>query len=324
MSGSAAAASAGTEPVREGSRFDERRLEQWLRENVADFAGPLTVEQFRGGQSNPTFKLVTPERSYVMRRKPPGATVEGAHAVDGEARVMAALGQTGFPVAKVYGVCTDDDVLGSWFCVMEHIEGRIEWDSTLPGQPPRERALLYDAMNSAIADLHRIDPGAIGLSDFGKPGNYFERQISRWSRQYLADAEAGRDEAMDLLIERLPERMLADDAPGSCTAIFAATTLSLHRMRRLCAPYLTGSYRPSAIRWPTLPTTPWSIAFRPVSFPAWLRQISRPWGFRRKKSILRPIARRSGVSRWPTRIGRSASPSIYSGSRRSITASRAE
>jgi aminoglycoside phosphotransferase (APT) family kinase protein len=213
MSGSAAAASAGTEPVREGSRFDERRLEQWLRENVPDFAGPLAVEQFRGGQSNPTFKLVTPGRSYVMRRKPPGATVQGAHAVDREARVMAALGQTDFPVAKVYGICTDDDVLGSWFYVMEHVEGRIEWDSTLPGRTPRERALLYDAMNSAIADLHRIDPAAIGLSDFGKPGNYFERQISRWTRQYLADAEAGRDEAMDLLIVRLPERMLADEAP---------------------------------------------------------------------------------------------------------------
>jgi len=213
MSGSAAAASAGTEPVREGSRFDERRLEQWLRENVPDFAGPLAVEQFRGGQSNPTFKLVTPARSYVMRRKPPGATVQGAHAVDREARVMAALGQTDFPVAKVYGICTDDDVLGSWFYVMEHVEGRIEWDSTLPGRTPRERALLYDAMNSAIADLHRIDPAAIGLSDFGKPGNYFERQISRWTRQYLADAEAGRDEAMDLLIERLPGRVLADEAP---------------------------------------------------------------------------------------------------------------
>lgn len=213
MSGEAAAASAGTMPVREGSRFDEGRLERWLTENVAGYRGPLVVEQFRGGQSNPTFKLVTPERSYVMRRKPPGATVLGAHAVDREARVMAALGSAGYPVAKVYGLCTDDSVIGSWFYVMEHVEGRIEWDSTLPGMTPDLRALHYGAMNGAIAQLHRLDPAALGLGDYGKAGNYFERQIARWSRQYLADEAAGRDEAMDRLIERLPARVLPDEAP---------------------------------------------------------------------------------------------------------------
>lgn len=213
MSGEAAVASSGTEPVREGSRFDEARLEQWLNQHVEGFGGPLTVEQFRGGQSNPTFKLSTPGRAYVMRRKPPGATVSGAHAVDREARVMGALSAAGFPVAHVFGVCTDDNVLGSWFYVMELVEGRIEWDSKLPGMTKVERAAHYDAMNGAIAALHRLDPVEIGLGDYGKPGNYFERQITRWSRQYLSDAEAGRDEAMDRLIERLPTRILADQGP---------------------------------------------------------------------------------------------------------------
>jgi len=211
MSSEVAEASAGTEPVREGSRFDEAHLEQWLQHHVEDFEGPLTVEQFRGGQSNPTFKLSTPGRSYVMRRKPPGATIDGAHAVDREARVMRALGAARFPVARVYGLCTDDDVLGSWFYVMELVEGRIEWDSKLPGMRPADRAAHYDAMNGAIAALHRIDPMQIGLDDYGKSGNYFERQIARWSRQYLADTDAGRDPAMDLLIEQLPARIIADE-----------------------------------------------------------------------------------------------------------------
>lgn len=126
---------------------------------------------------------------------------------------MRALGAAGFPVARVYGLCTDDDVLGSWFYVMELVEGRIEWDSKLPGRAPADRAAHYDAMNGAIAALHRIDPLQIGLDDYGKSGNYFERQIARWSRQYLSDAEAGRDRAMDQLIEQLPARIIADEPP---------------------------------------------------------------------------------------------------------------
>jgi len=213
LSREAAAASAGTEAVREGARFDELRLERWLQKNVEDFEGPLTVEQFRGGQSNPTFKLSTPARSYVMRRQPPGHAIQGAHAVDREARVMRALSPTGFPVARVYGVCTDDRVLGSWFYVMELVDGRIEWNSRMPGMTNTARAAHYDAMNSSIATLHRIDPKKIGLGDFGKAGNYFERQIARWSRQYLADSDAGRDPAMDRLIDMLPQRILRDEAP---------------------------------------------------------------------------------------------------------------
>lgn len=210
-----AAANAGTTAVREGYRFDEAALARWMAENVAGYEGPLTVEQFKGGQSNPTYKLVTPKRSYVLRRKPPGQLLKGAHAVEREARVLSALGPAGFPVAHVFGLCTDDSVIGSWFFVMDMVEGRIFWDATFPDVPHEERHRYFDAMNATIAHLHRIDPEAVGLGDYGKPGNYFERQIGRWSKQYLEDADAGRDPGMDRLVEWLP----ANIPPGDETRI---------------------------------------------------------------------------------------------------------
>jgi len=151
-------ANAGTTAVRDAYRFDEARLAAWLADNIAGYAGPLTVEQFKGGQSNPTYKLFTPSRSYVLRRKPPGVLLKGAHAVEREARVLSALAPTGFSVAKVYGLCTDDSVIGSWFFVMEMVEGRIFWDATFLGMERKERAAYFDAMNETIAALHRIDP----------------------------------------------------------------------------------------------------------------------------------------------------------------------
>jgi len=199
-----AAANSGTTPVREGHRFDEAALARWMEANVEGYAGPLTVEQFKGGQSNPTYNLVTPGRAYVLRRKPPGDLLKGAHAVDREARVLSALYEAGFPVARVYGLCTDDSVIGTWFFVMAMVEGRIVWDATFPDVARDERAAYFDAMNATIAQLHSYDPAAIGLADYGKPGSYFERQISRWSRQYLADTDAGRDPLMDRMIEWLP------------------------------------------------------------------------------------------------------------------------
>jgi aminoglycoside phosphotransferase (APT) family kinase protein len=205
----------GTTPVREGYGFDERALAVWMRENVADFSGPLAIEQFRGGQSNPTYKLVTPRRSYVLRRKPPGELVRGAHAVEREARVLAALHAAGFPVAGVFGLCTDDAVIGTWFYVMEMVEGRIFWDATVPGISNAERAAIFDAMNATIAQLHSYDPQTIGLGDYGKPGNYFARQVERWSRQYREDGAAGRDDAMDAVIDWLEAEMPADDG-ASC------------------------------------------------------------------------------------------------------------
>ena len=202
---------AGTMSVREGYAFDEARLAEWMRANVAGYSGPLQVEQFRGGQSNPTYKLITPGRSYVLRRKPPGDLVPGAHAVEREARVLQRLGETGFPVAHVYGLCTDDAVIGTWFYVMEHVEGRIFWDATFPDVGREERPAYFYAMSETLARLHAIDPVAVGLGDFGKPGNYFARQIGRWTKQYLGDEAAGRNPDMDALIEWLPAHIPAGD-----------------------------------------------------------------------------------------------------------------
>jgi len=205
----------GTTPVREAHRFDEAALAEWMTAHVDGFSGPMTVEQFKGGQSNPTYKLITRDRAYVLRRKPPGQLLKGAHAVEREARVLTGLGKAGFPVAHVYALCTDDAVIGTWFYVMEMVEGRIFWDATLPDLSLADRAQCFDAMNATIAQLHNVDYEAVGLGDYGRPGNYFERQIARWSSQYLDDVEAGRDPNMDRLIEWLP----ANIPPGDETSI---------------------------------------------------------------------------------------------------------
>ncbi len=206
----------GTGEVREAHRFDVGALEAWMRANVEGFAGPLAVEQFRGGQSNPTYKLITPGRAYVLRRKPPGQLLRSAHAVDREYRVISALWPTGFPVARPVGLCTDDSVIGTWFYIMDFVEGRVFWDGTFPDVPREERRAYFDAMNATIARLHQTDPMSVGLFDFGKPGNYFARQIGRWSQQYQADIpEAGRVPDMDRLAEWLPAHI----PPGDESAI---------------------------------------------------------------------------------------------------------
>ncbi|HLL31595.1 MAG TPA: phosphotransferase [Allosphingosinicella sp.] len=205
------AQNSGTIEVRSAHRFDSAELEKWLEREVEGYQGPLHVEQFRGGQSNPTYKLITPGRSYVLRRKPPGKLLPGAHAVDREYRVISALGAQGFPVARTYGLCLDEAVIGTPFYVMEMVEGRIFWDPSLPEVPRGERPAYFDAMNRTIADLHLIDPLAANLGDYGRPGNYFERQIGRWSKQYLGDAEAGRVPTMDRLVEWLPQNVPNDD-----------------------------------------------------------------------------------------------------------------
>jgi aminoglycoside phosphotransferase (APT) family kinase protein len=198
------AENSGTVPVREAHRFEIARLADWMAHEVDGFEGPLEVQQFKGGQSNPTYKLLTPRRAYVLRRKPPGKLLPGAHAVDREFRVIQALRGQGFPVAHPYALCTDEAVIGTAFYVMDMVEGRIFWEADLPHVPDADRPLYFDAMNETIARLHNIDPEAAGLADYGKPGNYFERQIKRWSSQYLADVEAGRVPAMDRLVEWLP------------------------------------------------------------------------------------------------------------------------
>jgi aminoglycoside phosphotransferase (APT) family kinase protein len=174
----------GTRPVEERHRFDELRLDAWMRENVEGYQGPLVVQQFKGGQSNPTYRLDTPGRSYVMRRKPFGKLLPSAHAVDREYRVIAALGKLGFPVAKAYALCEDDSIIGACFYIMSMEEGRVFWDPTLPSLAPDSRRKIFTSKIETLAMLHMFDPTAIGLSDFGKPGNYFARQIDRWTKQY--------------------------------------------------------------------------------------------------------------------------------------------
>lgn len=197
-------ANAGAGEVRADMTFDERALAHWLRDNVDGFAGPMTVLQFRGGQSIPTYQITTPTSSYVLRRKPFGVLLKGAHSIEREAQVQQALGGVGFCVPKIFAVCTDAAVVGTPFYVMERVEGRIFWDATFPEVSAEERPRYFDAMNQTLAALHSIEPDAVGLGDFGKSGNYFSRQISRWTSQYLADEAAGRDPDMDRLVEWLP------------------------------------------------------------------------------------------------------------------------
>ncbi|MFT4068643.1 phosphotransferase [Paraburkholderia sp.] len=201
----------GTRPVNERQRFDTDTLAAWLARHVDGFAGPLTLEQFAGGQSNPTFKLITPSRSYVMRAKPGPAAklLPSAHAIEREYRVMRGLAGTGVPVAQMLALCEDESVIGRAFYVMEFVEGRVLWDQSLPGMTPAERAAIYDEMNRVIAALHSVDVQAAGLADYGKPGNYFARQIGRWSKQYLA-SETEPIDAMHRLIEWLPRHMPAE------------------------------------------------------------------------------------------------------------------
>lgn len=218
----------GTLPVREVHRFDEGRLTEWLAINVDGYRGPLTVEQFKGGQSNPTYRLTTPERSYVLRRKPSGPLLKGAHAVEREAKVLSALSSVGFPVPHVYGLCVDAAVIGTWFYIMEMVEGRIFWDATFPEVSRRHRRDYFDAMSETIARLHSVDYQALGLSDYGRPGNYFQRQIARWSKQYIEDLDAGRDPHMDRLIEWLPAHIPRGDETSIVHGDFRCDNMIFH------------------------------------------------------------------------------------------------
>jgi len=218
----------GTSVVRDVHRFDEARLVQWMSENVAGVRGPVAVKQFRGGQSNPTYKLTTGDISYVLRRKPPGRLLKGAHAIEREARVMQALGTVGFPVPHVYGVCTDEAVIGTSFYVAECVDGRIFWDAAFPGIDRAERPRYFDAMNEAIGRLHTADYAGLGLGDYGRRGSYFERQISRWSQQYVGDVEAGRDPDMDRTIEWLLRNIPAGDDTSLVHGDFRVDNMIFH------------------------------------------------------------------------------------------------
>ena len=201
----------GTKTVAEPHRFDQQRLEDYLQAHLDGFAGPLEVRQFKGGQSNPTYRLITPSHEYVLRRKPPGKLLPSAHAVDREFRVINALHGAGFPVPRAHLLCEDDSIVGTMFFVMDFQPGRIFWDADIPGLNVAERRAIYTSMNQTIARLHSIDYEAIGLASYGKPGNYFARQISRWTKQYRA-SETTAIAAMNRLIDWLPGNIPEDDS----------------------------------------------------------------------------------------------------------------
>jgi aminoglycoside phosphotransferase (APT) family kinase protein len=191
----------GTKPVEERHRLDVASLQNFLGFKI------LEIEQFKGGQSNPTYRITAADgRRFALRRKPPGKLLPSAHAVDREYRVISALHPTGFPVARPHVLCEDDSVIGTAFYVMDYVEGRVLWDQALPGMTKGERGAIWDELNKVISKLHSLDYRAVGLDVFGKPGNYIERQVARWTKQYQA-SETGRVEAMDKLIAWLPQNI---------------------------------------------------------------------------------------------------------------------
>jgi aminoglycoside phosphotransferase (APT) family kinase protein len=217
----------GTRDVREAHRVDTGRLRSYLQQHLSGFEGPLGIRQFKGGQSNPTYLLETPGRRYVMRRKPPGPLLPSAHAVDREFRVISALHAAGFPVPAPLLLCEDEEIAGTVFFVMAYVEGRIFWNLDLPGVGKAERSAIYGHVNRTIAELHGFDWRAIGLADFGRPGNYFSRQIARWSGQYRA-SETARIGAMDRLIEWLPGNIPTDESASLVHGDFRLDNMILH------------------------------------------------------------------------------------------------
>lgn len=204
----------GTREVPEKYRFNIASLETYMLENIKGFTGPLMVEQFKGGQSNPTFLLTEGEKRYVLRRKPPGKLLASAHAVDREYRVITALRETDVPVARTYCLCQDDSIIGTWFYIMDFVAGTVPWDPSFPGMENSRRTDIYQDMNRVIARLHKVDYVSAGLADYGRSGNYIERQIGRWIKQYRA-SETERMEDIERLIEWLPQNI----PPGDETAI---------------------------------------------------------------------------------------------------------
>ena len=217
----------GTKDVADSHKFDQSHLEAWMRDNVEGYAGPLEVRQFKGGQSNPTYQLITPTKKYVMRRKPPGRLLPSAHAVDREYRVISALYPTGFPAPRTYGLCQDESVIGTMFYVMDMVEGRIFWDQSLPQYQPAERHAIHMAALKTLADLHNTDYRAIGLEDFGRQGNYMLRQIDRWTKQYKA-SETQHIDTVERLIEWLPRTCPEDNQTSIVHADYRLDNMIIH------------------------------------------------------------------------------------------------
>ncbi len=195
-------------------QLDENQLAQYLEAHVAGFQGPLTAEKFAGGQSNPTFLIKARSGQYVLRRKPPGVLLKSAHAVDREFRVITALRESDVPVAQGYHLCEDDSIIGSMFYLMEYVDGVVHWDARLPEFDRDRRVATYDEMSRVLAALHSVDVNAAGLTDYGRPGNYYQRQLNRWSQQYRA-SETETIAEMEQLIPWLESHIPEDDGQVS-------------------------------------------------------------------------------------------------------------
>jgi aminoglycoside phosphotransferase (APT) family kinase protein len=258
----------GTTEVRSQHKIDSDALDTYMRAHVEGYVGPLEIRQFKGGQSNPTYQLITPAHTYVLRRKPPGELLQGAHAVEREYKVITALGQhSDVPVAKTYALCEDTSIIGTAFYIMDYVDGRVIWDTSFPDVPKAQRAQYFDAMNDTLAKLHSVDYAAIGLGDFGKPGNYFARQIARWSKQYLADDQAGRFPAMDKLVDWLPQHIPSEEDSSIVHGDFRCDNMIFHPQEprvlavldwELCTighPLADFTYHLMMYRMPTIATT---------------------------------------------------------------------
>ncbi|MEI9992361.1 MAG: phosphotransferase family protein [Rhizomicrobium sp.] len=217
----------GTKDVAGAHAFDVKKLEAYLADRIEGFQTPLEVRQFKGGQSNPTYQLVTPNRKYVMRRKPPGKLLPSAHAVDREFKVISALYPNDFPVARPYLLCEDESIAGTMFYVMDCVEGRVLWEALLPGMEKKERWAIYDATNETLARLHNLDYVKIGLEDFGKPTAYVARQIARWTKQYQL-SETEKIAEMDKLIDWLPKHLPAEGRPSVVHGDYRLDNMILH------------------------------------------------------------------------------------------------
>ncbi|MEJ6401954.1 phosphotransferase [Yoonia sp. 2307UL14-13] len=211
-------------------QLDLKSMTPWLSSHIAGFEGPVTVSKFAGGQSNPTFKLSTPNGDYVLRRKPMGPVLPSAHAVDREYRVIAALAKTDVPVPQVYALCTDESVIGSIFYVMEMVEGRVFWDPRLNDQSKADRTAIYDSMNQTIAAIHSVDPDSVGLSDFGRSENYLQRQVGLWTKQYQASITV-ENEAMDNIIRWLPNNVPDDELTSIVHGDYRLDNVLMHPAR---------------------------------------------------------------------------------------------
>lgn len=217
----------GTMEVLERHQFDEKALTDFMEKNVQDFVGPLSIEEFKGGQSNPTYLVKTKAQSYVLRRKPPGKLLKSAHAVDREYRVITALNNTDVPVPKTFALCEDTEVIGTAFYLMEFMDGRVLWDPSMEESDAEEALGVYTSMNNTLAKLHSVDPIKVDLESFGRPGNYVGRQVSIWSKQYV-DSETEEIVEMNKLIDWLPQNLPSDKPLRIVHGDFSLTNLMMH------------------------------------------------------------------------------------------------